>query len=162
MRTLVLLLSVLLIGVGSRRHHGEDHLRRSEEQDFVQRLEELEDIDEDDDEEELLKKIDEVNSMITLVRNARSIVEEEEPDSMVAENEMVKVLDTIDLSKSENVEAVSEVLKTLPGEVQLEFLMNKFMMKDEKVKEEIMHAKAGSSSKAKRSTYRRSSSHGKD
>merc|ERR1712137_861926 len=65
----------------------------------------------------------------------------------------------IDLSKSENVEAVSEVLKTLPGEVQLEFLMNKFMMKDEKVKEEIMHAKAGSSSKAKRSTYRRSSSH---
>lgn len=154
-----MLFSVLLIGVGSRSHHGEDHLRRSEEQDFVQRLEELEDIDEDDDEEELLKKIDEVNSMITLVRNARSIVEEEEPDSMVAENEMVKVLDTIDLSKSENVEAVSEVLKTLPGEVQLEFLMNKFMMKDEKVKEEIMHAKAGSSSKAKRSTYSRSSSH---
>merc|ERR1719227_89836 len=118
MRTLGLLLSVLLVGVCSRSHHGEDHLRLSEEeeQDFVQRLEELEDINEDDDEEELLKKIDEVISMITLVRNARSIVEEEEPDNMVAEDEMVKVLDTIDLSKSENVEAVSEVLKTLPGE----------------------------------------------
>ena len=153
----MLLLSVLLIGVSSRSHHGEDHLRPSEEQDFVRRSEALE----DSDEEELLQHIDELDTMIKLARNARSIKEDEDPDSMVAEDEMIKVMDSIDLTSAENVEAVSEVLKTLPGDVQLEFLMNKFMMKDAKVKEEIINSKTGSSAKVKRSTYIKGSSHGK-
>ena len=150
-------LSVLLIGVSCRSHHGEDHLRPSEEQDFVRRSEALE----DSDDVELLQQIDELDTMIKLARNARSIMEDEDPDSMVAEHEMIKVMDSIDLTSAENVEAVSEVLKTLPGDVQLEFLMNKFMMKDAKVKDEIINKKAESSAKAKRSTYSRGSSHGK-
>jgi len=150
-----LFLSVLLIGVSCRSHHGEDHLRPSEEQEFVRRSEALD----DSNEEELLQQIDELDTMIKLARNARSIKEDEDPDSMVAEDEMIKVMDSIDLTSTENVEAVSEVLKTLPGEVQLEFLMNKFMMKDAKVKDEIINSKTGSSAKAKRSTYRRGSSH---
>jgi len=151
----LLLLSVLLIGVSSRSHHGEDHLRPSEEQDFVRRSEALE----GSDEEELLQQIEELDTMIKLARNARSIKDDEDPDSMVAEDEMIKVMDSIDLTSAENVEAVSEVLKTLPGDVQLEFLMNKFMMKDAKVKEEIINSKTGSSAKVKRSTYNRGSSH---
>ena len=156
-----MVLSVLLIGVSSRSHHGEEHLRRSEEEDFARRSEALA----DSDDEDLLQQIDELDTMIKLARNARSIKEDEDPDSMVAEDEIIKVMDSVDLTSTDNVEALSEVLKTLPGDVQLEFLMNKFMMKDAKVKEEIIHSKTGtsaSSSKVKRSTYSsRGFSHGR-
>ena len=152
-------MSVILIGVSSRSHHGDDHLslRRSEDQDFVRRSEALE----ESDDEELLQQIDELDTMIKLARNARSIKTDEDPDSMVADEEIIKVMDSIDLTSTDNVEVVSEVLKTLPGDVQLEFLMTKFMMKDAKVKEEIMHSKTGSASKSKRSTFSRSFSQGK-
>merc|ERR1711915_204242 len=152
MRIIILVLSVLLIGVSSRSHHGEEHLRRSEEEDFARSSEALA----DSDDEDLLQQIDELDTMIKLARNARSIKEDEDPDSMVAEDEIIKVIASVDLASTDNVEAVSEVLKTLPGDVQLEFLMNKFMMKDAKVKEEIIHSKTGtsaSSSKVKRSTF---------
>ena len=152
-------MSVILIGVSSRSHHGDDHmsLKRSEDQDNVRRSEALE----DSDDEELLQQIDELDTMIKLARNARSIKTNEDPDNMVADDEIIKVMDSIDLTSTDNVEVVSEVLKTLPGDVQLEFLMTKFMMKDAKVKEEIMHSKTRSASKSKRSTYSRSFSHGK-
>jgi len=155
MRTIILLVSVILIGVSSRSHHGDEHLRQGEEQDFVRRSEALE----DSDDEELLQQIDELDTMIKLARNARSIKRDEDPDNMVADDEMIKVMDSIDLTSTDNVEAVSEVLKTLPGDVQLEFLMTKFMMKDAKVKEEIMHSKTRSPSKSKRSTFSRDFSH---
>jgi len=147
-------MSVILIGVSSRSHHGDDHLslRRSEDQDFVRRSEALE----ESDDEELLQQIDELDTMIKLARNARSIKTDEDPDNMVADDEIIKVMDSIDLTSTDNVEVVSEVLKTLPGDVQLEFLMTKFMMKDAKVKEEIMHSKTRSASKSKRSTFSRS------
>ena len=156
MRTIILLVSVILIGVSSRSHHGDEHLRQGEEQDFVRRSEALE----DSDDQELLQQIDELDTMIKLARNARSIKRDEDPDNMVADDEMIKVMDSIDLTSTDNVEAVSEVLKTLPGDVQLEFLMTKFMMKDAKVKEEIMHSKTRSPSKSKRSTFSRDFSHG--
>jgi len=155
MRTIILLVSVILAGVSGRSHHGDEHLRRGEEQDFVRRSEALE----DSDDEELLQQIDELDTMIKLARNARSIKRDEDPDNMVADDEMIKVMDSIDLTSTDNVEAVSEVLKTLPGDVQLEFLMTKFMMKDAKVKEEIMHSKTRSPSKSKRSTFSRDFSH---
>ena len=151
------LLSFLMMGVSGRSR--EDLSRLGKSQDFVQRSEALEESNDD----ELLQQIEELDTMIKLARNARSIKEDEEVEDMVAEDEMVRVLDSIDLSSAENVEAVSDVLRTLPGDVQLEFLMNKFMMKDEEVKEEIMSSKTGvSSTKAKRSAYSRQVSHGRD
>jgi len=148
------LLSFLMMGVSGRSR--EDLSRLGKSQDFVQRSEALEESNDD----ELLQQIEELDTMIKLARNARSIKEDEEVEDMVAEDEMVRVLDSIDLSSAENVEAVSDVLRTLPGDVQLEFLMNKFMMKDEEVKEEIMSSKTGvSSTKAKRSAYGRQVSH---
>ena len=148
------LLSFLMMGVSGRSR--EDLSRLGKSQDFVQRSEALEESNDD----ELLQQIEELDTMIKLARNARSIKEDED---MVGEDEMVRVLDSIDLSSAENVEAVSDVLRTLPGDVQLEFLMNKFMMKDEEVKEEIMSSKTGvSSTKAKRSAYGRQVSHGRD
>ena len=148
------LLSLLVMGVSGRSR--EDHSRLGMNQDFVKRSEALEESNDD----ELLQQIEELDTMIKLARNARSIKEDED---MVAEDEMVRVLDSIDLSSAENVEAVSDVLRTLSGDAQLEFLMNKFMMKDEEMKEEIMSSKTGvSSTKAKRSTHGRQISHGRD
>ena len=151
------LLSLLVLGVSGRSR--EDHSRLGKSQDFVQRSEALEESYDD----ELLQQIEGLDTMIKLARNARSIKEDEEVEDMVGEDEMVRVLDSIDLSSAENVEAVSDVLRTLSGDAQLEFLMNKFMMKDEEVKEEIMSSKTGvSSTKAKRSAYGRHISHGRD
>ena len=148
------LLSFLMMGVSGRSR--EDLSRLGKSQDFVQRSEALEESNDD----ELLQQIEELETMIKLSRKARSIKEDED---MVGEDEMVHVLDSIDLSSDENVEAVSDVLRTLSGDAQLEFLMNKFMMKDEEVKEEIMSSKTGvSSTKAKRSAYGRQVSHGRD
>ena len=148
------LLSFLMMGVSGRSR--EDLSRLGKSQDFVQRSEALEESNDD----ELLQQIEKLDTMIKLARNARSIKEDED---MVGEDEMVRVLDSIDLSSAENVEAVSDVLRTLPGDVQLEFLMNKFMMKDEEVKEEIMSSKTGvSSTKAKRSAYGRQVLHCRD
>ena len=151
------LLSFLMMGVSGRSR--EDLSRLGKSQDFVQRSEALEESNDD----ELLQQIEELDTMIKLARNARSIKEDEEVEDMVAEDEMVRVLDSIDLSSAENVEAVSDVLRTLSGDAQLEFLMNKFMMKDEEMKEEIVSSKTGvSSTKAKRSTHGRQISHGRD
>ena len=99
------------------------------------------DLDEED--LELLERMEQIDEMIKLVRKARS-VEDIEPtsnneDDIVEDKEMVKVLGRVDLTESGNVEAVADVMKTLPGDVQLEFLMNEFMMTDESAKSSIVH-----------------------
>merc|ERR1719192_661545 len=68
--------------------------------------------------------------MISLVRKARSVsvdVEEDEDDE-----EIMAVLDMVDLEDSSNVDAVADVMKTLDGGKQMEFLMTKFMVKRER------------------------------
>ena len=77
--------------------------------------------------EEFYKQLEDLDQMISLVRNARSVpvdVEEEEDDE-----EIMAVLNMVDLDDSSNVEAVADVMKTLDGGKQLDFLMTKFMVR---------------------------------
>ena len=132
--------------VFSRSHHndlhGVDEPRSSQAE-----------ISNEEDDDDLLARIEDLDSMIQLVRNARSIpdVPDEDDDDIVGEKEMVQVMDSIDLTNAENVEIVADLMKTLSGEAQLEFLMDKFMMKDSEVREEIMSREEPLVAKSKRS-----------
>ena len=78
-------------------------------------------------EEEFFKQLQDLDQMISLVRNARSVsveVEEDEDDQ-----EIMEVLNMVDLEDSSNVEAVADVMKTLDGGKQMEFLMTNFMVR---------------------------------
>ena len=78
----------------------------------------------------LLRKIEELDQMIQIakLRHTRSV---EDEDDIVGEKEMINVMGRVDLDVQDNVEAVADVMKTLSGETQLEFLMKKFMMVEE-------------------------------
>jgi len=107
----------LLVGVMADHHEG-----------FDEETQDLEDL-------VLLQKMDQLDQMIKLVRNARSVHEdnegEEDEESIVDDKEMIAVMERVDLDNPENVELVADVMRTLPGDVQLEFLMKKFMMSAE-------------------------------
>ena len=76
--------------------------------------------------EELYNKLQSLEQMISLVRNARSVTEDlEEAED---DKEIIEVMSRVDLSDSTNVDAVGDVLKTLSGSKQMEFLMTKIMM----------------------------------
>merc|ERR1712098_48094 len=92
--------------------------------------------DVDLEEADLFDKINELDHMISLVRKARSV--EDDDNDIVGEKEMLLVLDQIDLTWADNVEAVADVMKTLSGERHVEFLMNKFMMTNKDVKDDIV------------------------
>ena len=132
--------------VSSRSHHndlhGVDEPRSSQGE-----------ISHEEDDDDLLARIEDLDSMIQLVRNARSIpdVPDEDEDDIVGEKEMVQVMDSIDLTNAENVEIVADLMKTLSGEAQLEFLMDKFMMKDSEIRDEIMSREEPLVAKSKRS-----------
>ena len=85
--------------------------------------------------EDLLQKIEELDQMIQAARQSRYRRSVEDENDIVGEKEMISVMGRIDLAVQDNVEVVADVLKTLSGETQLEFLMKKFMMdeEDEKV-----------------------------
>ena len=146
LKLLILCGFLVLALVHSRSHHndlhGVDEPRSSQEE-----------TSHEEDDDDLLARIEDLDSMIQLVRNARSIpdVPEEEDDDIVGEKEMVQVMDSIDLTNAENVEIVADLMKTLSGEAQLEFLMDKFMMKDSEVREEIMSREEPLVAKSKRS-----------
>ena len=77
--------------------------------------------------EEFYKQLQDLDQMISLVRNTRSVsveVEEDEDDQ-----EIMELLNMVDLDDSSNVEAVADVMKTLDGGKQMEFLMTKFMVR---------------------------------
>ena len=76
--------------------------------------------------EEFQKQLQDLEEMIFLVRNARSVTVELEEDE--DDQEIIDVMDMVDLNDPTNVDAVAEVLKTLSGGKQMEFLMTKFMM----------------------------------
>ena len=105
----------------------------------------------DEGDDDLLARIEDLDSMIQLVRNARSIPDVPDDDDIVGEKEMVQVMDSIDLTNAENVEIVADLMKTLSGEAQLEFLMDKFMMKDSEIRDEIMSREEPLVAKSKRS-----------
>ena len=146
LKLLILCGFLVLALVHSRSHHndlhGVDKPRSSQEETSHE--------EEDDD---LLARIEDLDSMIQLVRNARSIpgVPDEDDDDIVGEKEMVQVMDSIDLTNAENVEIVADLMKTLSGEAQLEFLMDKFMMKDSEIRDEIMSREEPIVAKSKRS-----------
>ena len=96
----------------------------------------------------LLQKIEELDQMIQAakLRRTRSVEDEED---IVGEKEMISVMGRVDLDVQDNVEVVADVMKTLSGETQLEFLMKKFMME-----EDIEAVSGDSAGKSKRSrTY---------
>ena len=80
-----------------------------------------------DQEEEFYKQLQDLDQMISLVRNARSVSLEQEEDE--DDEELMEVLDMVDLDDSSNVEAVADVMKTLDGGKQMEFLMTRFMVR---------------------------------
>lgn len=76
--------------------------------------------------EELYNQLQSLEQMISLVRNARSVTEDlEEAED---DQEIMEVMSRVDLSDSTNVDAVGDILKTLSGSKQMEFLMTKIMM----------------------------------
>ena len=124
---------LLIVGIVHCRSHvslDSEHLHEDLNEAFV----DVEDVDME--EADLIDKINELDHMISLVRKARSL--DDDDDDIVGEQEMLLVMDQIDLTKSDNVEAVADVMKTLSGERQLEFLMNKFMMTNKDVKDDIV------------------------
>ena len=147
LKLLILCGFLVLALVHSRSHHndlhGVDEPRSSQEE-----------TSREEDDDDLLARIEDLDSMIQLVRNARSIPDvpdEDDDQDIVGEKEMVHVMDSIDLTNAENVEIVADLMKTLSGEAQLEFLMDKFMMKDPEVREEIMSREEPLVAKSKRS-----------
>ena len=80
-----------------------------------------------DQDEEFYKQLQDLDQMISLVRNARSVSLEQEEDE--DDEELMEVLDMVDLDDSSNVEAVADVMKTLDGGKQMEFLMTRFMVR---------------------------------
>ena len=76
--------------------------------------------------EELLKDDSIINSYETVSESVNKV---NDYGDVFSEREMLEVLNNIDLSKSDNTDAVADVLKTLSGPLQLEFLMNKFMIR---------------------------------
>ena len=107
----------------------------------------------------LLQKMDELDEMIKLVsRSARSAHDHNHNqhdhnaaglEDITDDKEMIAVMERVDLDNPANVESVADVMRTLPGDVQLEFLMKRFMMTEDTEKSLDHHQV--SSSPAKRS-----------
>ena len=76
--------------------------------------------------EELYSQLQSLEQMISLVRNTRSVTGDLDDDE--DDQEIMDIMEKVDLSDSTNVDAVADVLKTLPGGKQMEFLMTKVMM----------------------------------
>ena len=76
--------------------------------------------------EELYSQLHSLEQMISLVRNTRSVTGDLDDDE--DDQEIMDIMEKVDLSDSTNVDAVADVLKTLPGGKQMEFLMTKVMM----------------------------------
>ena len=145
MRLKLLICGFLVLALAHcRSHHNDLHVvdepRSSQEE-----------TSHDEGDDDLLARIEDLDSMIQLVRNARSIPDVPDDDDIVGEKEMVQVMDSIDLTNAENVEIVADLMKTLSGEAQLEFLMDKFMMKDSEIRDEIMSREEPLVAKSKRS-----------
>jgi len=94
---------------------------------------------EDDVDLALQEEMEKLDEMIKLVRRARSADHHDDIEDMVGDKEMLKVMSRVDLDNPDNVEPIADVMRTLPGDVQLEFLMDKFMMTDAEAKDNIVH-----------------------
>ena len=125
MKFLVFLISILSVVI-SRSHHNSVN---DDSYDVIDNAR----VEDDDN---FLNQISELDHMINLVRRARSVPEAD--NDIVGEDLMVEVMDQIDLTIPDNVEIVADVMKSLSGEKQLEFLMNKFMMHDDEIKRSMV------------------------